>query len=125
MGERRLSPNGEWLERQEDVVTVGLTRAAVARLGTIVGVHYSQAAASVHQGDVVVVIESSKAAIDCEAPLSGCVKAKNQALHSSPHLLNQAPESAGWLYRLEQVDDHEWDQLLTVDKDSRMTHTAP
>ncbi len=111
MAERRVSANGEWLERDGSIVTVGLTRRAVDQLGTVVSVHLPEVTETIHRGDVAVVVESSKAAIDCESPMSGTVKAVNFQLLSSPDLLNEAPEHDGWLYRLEHVDDHEWDKL--------------
>ena len=109
--ERRVGPHGEWLERDGNVVTVGLSRLAAEQLGAVVGVHFPEVTATIHRGEVAVVIESSKAAIDCESPISGTVKAINFYLLESPDLLNKAPENDGWLYRLENIDDHEWEKL--------------
>jgi glycine cleavage system H protein len=111
MADRRAGPHGEWLEREGNVVTVGLTRPMAEQLGTIIGVHFPEITANIHRGEVAVVLEASKAAIDCEAPVSGTVKAVNFSLIDSPGLVNEAPEFDGWLYRLENVEDHEWDKL--------------
>ncbi len=121
MAERRAGPNGEWLEREGDVVTVGLTRAAKGQLGTIVSVHLPAIGSILQQGEVAVVVESSKAAIDCECPISGTVKTVNFCLLSTPNVVNEAPEYDGWLYRLDHVDEGEWDRLpplMTNDADS-------
>ena len=116
MVERRDGPNGEWLERDGDVVTVGLSRKSIERLGSVVGIHFPELTATLHRGDVAVVLESSKAAIDCETPMSGTVKTINFRLHDSPELLNESPEHDCWLYRLEHIDDHEWERLpLSID----------
>ena len=111
MSERRLGPHGEWIEREGDVVTIGLTRETVDQLGTVVGVHFPELTATLHRGDVSVVLESSKAAVDCETPMSGTVKAINFQLLLSPDLLNESPEHDGWLYRLEHIDNHEWEKM--------------
>jgi glycine cleavage system H lipoate-binding protein len=43
--------------------------------------------------------------------MSGTVKAINFQLHDSPDLVNESPEHDAWLYRLEHIDDHEWERL--------------
>jgi glycine cleavage system H protein len=111
MVERRSGPHGEWLEREGDVVTVGITRIAAEQLGNVVGVHFPEVTTPLHRGEVAVVLESSKAAVDCETPISGTVKAINFQLLESPDLLNEVPEHDGWLYRLENIDDREWEKL--------------
>lgn len=111
MAERRLSPHGEWLEREGDMVTIGLTRKTAEQVGAVVGVHFPELTTILHRGDVAVVLESSKAAIDCETPMSGTVKAVNFRLLLAPDLLNESPEQDGWLYRLEHIDDHEWQKF--------------
>jgi glycine cleavage system H protein len=62
---------------------------------------------------VAVVLESSKAAIDCLSSLSGRVIAINMSVFANPGLLNESPEGAAWLYRLDNVNDAEW-QTLSV-----------
>lgn len=116
MVERRNGPNGEWLERDGDVVTIGITRSTAEQVGNVIGVHFPEVTAPLHRGDVAVVLESSKAAIDCESPLSGTVKAVNFRLLEFPQLINEAPEHDGWLYRLENIENHEWEKLALAER---------
>ena len=112
--DRRLGPHGEWLIRVGGVVTVGLTRDSVDQLGELVRIQLPTVNASLAKDSVAVVLESSKAAIDCTTPLSGRVAAVNFGLFSNPGLLNESPEEAAWLYRLDKIVDQEWLALPKV-----------
>ena len=48
----------------------------------------------------MVVLESTKAAVDSYAPITGEVIAINHELLENPHLINTEPETSGWLYVL-------------------------
>ena len=109
--DRRLGPHGEWLVREGAVVTVGLTRNSVDQLGPLVHIQLPTVNTNLTPDSVAVVLESSKAAIDCESPLSGRVVAINMSVFANPGLLNESPEGAGWLYRLDKVSDEEWHEL--------------
>ena len=109
--DRRLGPHGQWLVREGDIVTVGLTRNSVDQLGPLVHIQLPMVHATLTPDSVAVVLESSKAAIDCQSPLSGRVVAINMSVFANPGLLNESPEGAGWLYRLDMVNDIEWQKL--------------
>ena len=109
--DRRLGPHGQWLVREGNVVTVGLTRDSVDQLGPLVHIQLPMIHAMLTPDSVAVVLESSKAAIDCQSPLSGRVVAINMSVFANPGLLNESPEGAGWLYRLDTVNDTEWQKL--------------
>ena len=107
---RRFGPTGEWLDRNEAVVTVGLTQETVADIGDISFVSLPELFSTLVAGEVAFVIESSKAAIDCETPLSGTVVAVNERLVEEPALLKDHPEGEGWLYRLKDINETEWNR---------------
>jgi glycine cleavage system H protein len=109
--DRRRGSHGEWLVRVGDVVTVGLTRDSVDQLGPLVHIQLPTINSTLTRDSLVVVLESSKAAIDCYAPICGRVVAINTSVFANPGLLNESPEGAGWLYRLDKVSDQEWQAL--------------
>ena len=109
--DRRQGVHGEWLVRDGDVVTVGLTRTSVDQLGPLVHVQLPTINSTMAKDSVAVVLESSKAAIDCHSSLSGRVLAINMSVFANPGLLNESPEGAGWLYRLDKINDDEWKAL--------------
>jgi glycine cleavage system H protein len=57
-------------------------------------------------------IESTKSVSDVYVPLTGIVKAVNDALTEQPELVNQDPYGAGWMFELEVSDDSELSGLL-------------
>lgn len=111
--DRRLGTHGEWLVRDGEVVTVGLTRSSVDQLGPLVHIQLPTPNSMLARDSVAVVLESSKAAIDCQTSISGRVIAINMSVFANPGLLNESPEGAGWLYRLDKINDAEW-QALTA-----------
>jgi len=108
-----------WVEVQNGVATVGLSPYAVDELGEITFVELPEIGSVFSQGDVMSVVESAKAATEVLCPMSGTVVQVNQRLDEEPGLLNTAPESAGWLCRLGELDEGELDSLLTEDEYER------
>jgi glycine cleavage system H protein len=112
MGQLYYTPTHEWVSVEGDVGIVGITTYAVKELGEVVYVELPQVGARLIAGKEACVLESTKAAADIYSPVSGVVEAVNPSL---PATLNQAPESAGWLYRLRLTDPAELRRLLTPD----------
>jgi glycine cleavage system H protein len=57
-------------------------------------------------------VESVKAASDVYAPVTGEVIEGNGALGDDPSLVNTAPESDGWFFKLTLADPSELDGLM-------------
>lgn len=98
--ERYTGEHGEWVAVEGTMATVGLTQSALDTLGEIVWIELPKKASTLQAGDTAVVVESAKAATDIVSPLSGTVTEVNEALLPSLKLLNEDPESGGWLYRV-------------------------
>lgn len=92
--------------------TVGITPYAQEQLGDIVYVELPKLGQKFKQGDEAAVVESVKAASEIYAPVSGTVVAINEALSGEPGLINSAPETDGWIYKLSIDDASELDTLL-------------
>ena len=90
----------EWLRRDGDNGTVGITDHAQHELTDVVYVELPTVGATVEAGQQVCVIESVKAASDIYAPVSGVVSAVNEALSSDPALINTDPHGNGWIFKL-------------------------
>jgi glycine cleavage system H protein len=89
----------EWVKDLEGgIIEIGLSDYAQSELGDIVFVNLPQKGdtlnADVPFGDV----ESVKGVSDLFSPLNGSVTEVNEALFSSPELINQSPYDA-WLIR--------------------------
>ncbi len=95
-----VTDSHEWIRRAGDIAIVGITKTAAKELGEIVYIELPEVGQVVAQGEEVVVLESTKAAVDSYAPLDGRVIEINSELVSHPELVNKDPENSGWLYKL-------------------------
>ena len=108
----RFSDTHEWVLREGDTATIGITNYAQKELGEVVFVQLPQVGQKVEANQEVVVVESTKAASDICTPVSGTVIAVNEKVKEDPNLLNAAPESEGWLCKIALSDASELDTLL-------------
>lgn len=91
---------------------VGITPYAQEQLGDIVFVELPRVGQQLKAGDEAAVVESVKAASEIYAPASGTVTAVNTALSGEPGLINSAPETEGWIFKLALDDASELDALM-------------
>ena len=116
----RYTSSHEWLRAEADgTATVGITFHAQDALGELVYVELPEVGRQLAQGEACVIVESTKAASDVYAPVSGEVVAVNAALAQAPQTVNQSPFGDGWLLRLRPSEPAQLDALLDAD-----TYTA-
>lgn len=109
---RYFSEEHEWIEVDGDSATIGITDYAQGQLGDIVFVEVPAAGTQLAKGKEAAVVESVKAASDVYSPVSGTVTEGNAALEDDPALVNTAPESGGWFFKLTIADKGELDGLM-------------
>lgn len=103
----------EWVRREADgTVTIGITDHAQEALGDLVFVEVPAVGRKVGANEACAVVESVKAASDVYAPIAGEVVAANDALGSSPEILNSDPYGAGWMWKLRPANAADVDALL-------------
>jgi len=102
----------EWIRIRGVQGRVGITAYAKKELGDIVYVQLPEIGRIVKAGEEVVVLESTKAAADIYAPVSGEVIAVNEALKESPMPLNQSPEMDGWLFEMKLSNEKDLEFLI-------------
>ena len=103
----------EWVRREGDVATVGITDHAQEELGDVVFIELPEEGASFGAGDSFGTIESVKAVSDLYAPVGGEVIEVNETLNDSPERVNEDPYGGGWMIRLRISDEGE---LLSADE---------
>jgi glycine cleavage system H protein len=102
----------EWVSVEGASGTVGVTDYAQGQLGDVVFVEVPAAGTTVTKGSAAAVVESVKAASDVFTPVSGTVTEANAALTDEPALVNTAPETEGWFFKLTLSDPSELDALM-------------
>ncbi|MFC0226344.1 glycine cleavage system protein GcvH [Serratia aquatilis] len=114
--ELKYAASHEWVrDAGNGEYVVGITEHAQELLGDMVFVDLPEVGTEVSAGDDCAVAESVKAASDIYAPISGEIIAVNDALESSPELVNSEPYSEGWLFRIKASNEAEFDELLDAD----------
>ena len=109
----RFTESHEWLRLEDDgIACVGITDHAQQALGELVYVELPAVGSTVSRGQACVVVESTKAASDVYAPVSGEVIAVNEALIAAPQTVNEAPYEGGWLFRVRMADTGELSGLM-------------
>lgn len=103
----------EWLKVNDDgSAVVGITDYAQASLGDITFVEFPDAGESFSSGDSFGVVESVKAASDLYMPVDAEVLEVNDAVDSSPELLNDDPYEAGWLLKIKLSETSQLEDLM-------------
>jgi glycine cleavage system H protein len=96
----KFAQTHEWSSLEDDgLVWVGVSNHAQEALGDVMFFQAPKLGQIVRQGEAIAVIESVKAASDIHAPVSGEIVALNEALESSPEIVNEAPYST-WLFKI-------------------------
>jgi|TARA_B100000809_G_scaffold233646_1_gene250511 glycine cleavage system H protein len=106
------SRDHEWVSIDGDTATVGITEYAQDQLGDITYVDLPEIGHEIEQFNDAAVVESTKAATDIYAPLSGKVVEVNGELEDHAEVVNQDPYGDGWLMKIKYSNPAEQDSLM-------------
>jgi glycine cleavage system H protein len=95
------------------VVRVGITHHAQKSLGDIVFVQLPELGVTVSAGEAFGEVESTKSVSDLYAPLTGTVVTRNDAVETSPELVNSDPYGDGWLVEIAIADPAAYHELMS------------
>jgi glycine cleavage system H protein len=104
-GDLQYTKTHEWVRREGDTATVGITDHAQDELGDVVFIELPEEGVSFGAGDAFGTIESVKAVSDLYAPVGGEVVEVNEALNDAPEKVNEDPYGEGWIIRLRVSGD--------------------
>lgn len=94
----------EWVRKDGDVFTVGITKHACDQLGDLVYIETPQVGDNFQGGDEFGSVESVKAVSGINSPVTGEVSDTNSALDSSPETVTNDPEGEGWMIKMSVSD---------------------
>lgn len=121
----RYTSEHEWVRETGDgVVRVGITDYAQDALGDIVFVTLPSVGDEVTAGQAFGEVESTKSVSDVYAPVTGRVSARNDALDSSPELINGDPYGDGWLVEIEPASEADLSGLLDAEAYRALVESA-
>ncbi|HEU4491565.1 MAG TPA: glycine cleavage system protein GcvH [Jiangellales bacterium] len=116
--ELRYTAEHEWVRspgEAEGSIRIGITHYAQEQLGDIVFVQIPDVGDEVAAGETCGELESTKSVSDLYAPVSGRVVARNDALDSSPELVNADPYGEGWMFEVVPADPADLGSLLDAE----------
>lgn len=115
MADYLYSKDHEWVLRDDNRATVGISDFAQLELGEIAFVELPEVGRHVQRGEAVCSIDSLKSTSEIYAPVSGAVIRINESLsdEKSCGIINKDPLGHGWLFVLEMSDPDEIEGLLT------------
>ena len=103
----------EWIKVEGLIGTVGISRHAQKELGEIVFIELPKVGSTVKAKEEICVLESTKAAADVYAPVSGEIIAVNAALKEDLSQINIGAESTGWLFQIALSNPDELKTLMS------------
>lgn len=109
----RFTESHEWIKVEDNIGIVGITDHAQKELGQVVYVELPPVGKRVKAGEEIAVLESTKAAADIYAPVSGEIIEINQKLVDFIHHINSSAESEGWLFKIKLHAPSELGTLLS------------
>jgi len=105
------SESHEYVRVEGEYGFIGISDYAQHALGAVVYVDMPEVDDEVEAGEEFGAVESTKAASDLIAPVSGTVVEVNEALEDQPELINQDPWE-NWIIKVELSDKAELDNLM-------------
>ncbi|MBP5586603.1 MAG: glycine cleavage system protein GcvH [Lentisphaeria bacterium] len=114
--DKYYSKTHEWVKTDGEEAIVGISEYAAADLGDITFVDLPREGTDLICGDSIGTIESVSASSDVYSPVSGTVIAVNHALDDDPGIISSSAEGKGWLYKLDNIDPTEVDELMSEEE---------
>ena len=115
------SKEHEWLSRDDDMVTLGITDYAQHELGDVVFVELPKIGQSLSAEDAFGSLESVKAVSEAFTPVAGEVTEVNESLLDAPDKVNSDPYGEGWIIRLRLQDPSQLDGLMSPEEYTKYT----
>ena len=109
----KYTKDHEWVLIEGDVATIGITDFAQKELGDIVYVEVETLDQTLAKDEVFGTVEAVKTVSDLFLPLAGEIIEFNDALESSPEVVNSDPYGAGWMIKVKVSKVSDFDELLS------------
>jgi len=114
--ELRFAKTHEWVQREGDLVRVGISDFAVKELTDLVYMELPTVGREIAAGEGFGEVESVKAVSDLYAPVSGSITAVNSDLPGNLNWLSDDPYGKGWIMQVRLSDPGQLDALMSRDE---------
>ena len=114
--EFKYTESHEWVKEEgDDVVSVGINAFAVEELGDIVFIELPEVGEKTEQNAPFGAIESVKAVVDLNAPVTGEIVGVNTELEDNLEILQSDPYNEGWMIKIKIIQPDELKSLMDAD----------
>ncbi|OFY59715.1 MAG: glycine cleavage system protein H [Bacteroidetes bacterium RBG_13_46_8] len=107
----KYTKDHEWIRPEGSTAFVGITDFAQGELGDIVFIEIETLGEHLEKESTFGTIEAVKTVSDLFMPVSGKVIEINEAINTSPELVNKDPYGKGWLIKIEMDSAAQLDTL--------------
>jgi glycine cleavage system H protein len=114
--ELKYTKEHEWVRKDGDLFTIGITDFAQGELGDIVYVEIETEGETLGQDEVFGSVEAVKTVSDLYLPMAGEVVEVNGQLDKTPEVVNEDPYGKGWMIKVSASDVSQWDSLMSADE---------
>jgi glycine cleavage system H protein len=108
----KYSRSHEWVKIEDDTASIGISEHAQKALGDIVFIELPKVGSKVLQLERFGIVESTKAASELFAPLSGEVIEINTELLNNPQWINEDPLNKAWMIKIKIKNIQETTSLM-------------
>jgi glycine cleavage system H protein len=113
LNDRKYTKSDEWVKLDGNLATIGVSDYAQDALSDVVFFEAVVSAGdTISANHQIATLESVKAAADVNSPVTGKISAINDALASSPELVNTDPYGKAWMVKIEIDNPAELDNLM-------------
>ncbi len=116
-----FSEEHQWIEISDGVGTIGLSAYLLDELGKITFIDLPTVGTTLSQGEQMCVVESAKAATDVFCPVGGSIIEINEELEENADRLNLSPEQEGWICKINDIDESDFEVLMDEEQYERFT----
>ncbi|HLN52711.1 MAG TPA: glycine cleavage system protein GcvH [Lentimicrobium sp.] len=111
----KYTKDHEWIKVDGDIAYVGVTDYAQGELGDIVFIEVETVGEVIEEGETFGSIEAVKTVSDMFMPVTAEVLEFNEALNSSPELINKDPYGEGWIVKVRIEDASQLKNLMDAE----------
>jgi glycine cleavage system H protein len=111
----KFSEDHVWVLEMGQTVRIGLSDYAQEQLGEIITATLGEVGRFLERGESFGEVESQKTVVEIASPITGTIRAVNEAMVEDPTLVNVDPYGKGWFVEVDLDDPEELDRLMNFD----------
>jgi len=111
----KFSEDHIWVLEMGPTARIGVSDYGQEQLGEILSTAMCEVGKFLEPGDTFSELESQKTVIELPSPISGTVRAVNDAIRDDPSVINVDPYGKGWIAEVEIEEPEELERLMSVE----------